>query len=107
MARTARSKFKFLPLLLLLFLPVIAFFVWFSAASQPVNPTSTTSQSVTINRGQAVESIGNTLFEKGLIRSVLAFKVQVYLLNLTNKLQSGDFFLSPRQNLKALVIALT
>lgn len=105
--RPPRFFLPVVPLLLTLFLPLIGFLIWFSAQSQPINPQADTQINLSISRGSSLDAIGEKLLDARLIRSLAAFKIQVFLSGLSDKLQAGDFMLSQRQNLKSIVNALT
>ena len=104
--RTAPIK----PLIVFLSLAAILsilFLTWFKLASRPVNPSSTQRVNFTIERGQGLDSIGQTLYRAGLIRSIPAFRIQVIVSNLATKIQAGDFAISPNLALPEVVRSLT
>lgn len=59
-----------------------------------------------IEKGTGASQIGRDLEEAGLIRSQFAFKVYIMLTGQANKLQKGEFRLSPNMNLFEVVSTL-
>jgi len=85
----------------LLFLPTIlvvfaAF--WFFQNSRPVSATEKYDYFI-IAKGASASQIGNKLEEAGLIKSALAFKVYVQFTGQANRLQTGEFRLTPSHSL--------
>lgn len=72
----------------------VGLFIWIGQSLKPVssdkNPTT-----FIIRKGEVVDQIGQNLKDKGLIRSVPAFKFTVMKNNLATKIQAGSFKLSP------------
>lgn len=68
-------------------------------------PVSSDSKTVDfmVNKGASVSQIGNNLQKAGLIRSNIAFKFFVQVTNSQNKIQAGEFQLSPNLSLSQLV----
>lgn len=56
-----------------------------------------------INKGSSVSLIGNNLEKSGLIKNSIAFKFYVQLTNSTNKIQAGEFELSPNLSLTQIL----
>lgn len=81
--------------------------VWFGLNLIPVSSTKVAGVEFAITKGQSVDQIGNNLLTAGLIRSPLAFKISVYLLRLSPKIQAGYFFLYPSQSTVAIAQGLT
>lgn len=105
-----RTKPALLSLFLLPFLAVVALvagLTWFKLESRPTERQSTTKINYSISKGQGLNSIGNSLKELGLIRSLPAFRLQVMLSNKAKKIQAGDFALTKSMNLPTIVEALT
>lgn len=88
-------------------LALAAFAIWFIAASRPVSPDTNKRINITISKGQGLNSIGNTLKEAGLIRSVRAFRIQIIISNLATKIQAGDFAIPPNLSLSQVAQSLT
>lgn len=81
-------------------------YTWFvvnqKAVSAEKNP-----QSFIIRKGEAVDSIGNNLLQKKLIRSVPIFKFIVMRDGIATKIQAGSFTLSPSMTTHEIAEALT
>ena len=72
-----------------------------------MNPTSTTSQEVTVNipTGSTASSIGTILAQNDLIRSEFIFKIYTRLNNVTN-LKAGEYELNKNMGVTQIVEAL-
>jgi len=95
------------PIITILLVAVVLPAFWFRTVSRPVSPDSNKRINFTIQKGQSLDSIGQSLKETGLIRSVPAFKIQVMLSNLSTKIQAGDFAIPPNLPLSEVAQALT
>ena len=91
--------------LTLILIPLIAL-GWFAYLISPINPNPK-KQEFTITKGQDIDLIGKNLQDAGLIRSPLAFKVIVYLNNLSSKIQAGYFSLSASDSTQDIAKSLT
>jgi len=96
-------SFGFISLILLILAGVI-FWRW---AKLPVDEKNTTPQVFVIPQGQSAKIIGQRLKTSGFIKSQLAFNLLVDQQSLGNKLQAGDFRLSPSMNLSIIIDSLT
>ena len=56
-----------------------------------------------ILRGRSATQIGEKLYQEGLIKSTLAFKIYVQATGKAKKVQSGEFRLSPSLSLSGVV----
>lgn len=90
--------------LTLLFLIGIVFWRW---SNSPVDINNTTPQVFVVPQGQSAKIIGQRLKTNGFIKSQLAFNLLVDQQSLGNKLQAGDFRLSPSMDLSAIIDSLT
>jgi len=100
------KKIIFLLTLFIFFLP-FGFLFWWQEQTQPLDSIKKETQLFIIPKGWGVEKIGNHLKQEGLIRDVLVFKLMVYKEGVAQKLQAGDFKLSPSMNLFEIVQSLT
>lgn len=99
---------KLFTLLLFLFgASVLLFTLWFSNVSKPINPQNSAKVEFIIEQGESLDKIGNRLQSAGLIRSLSAFKLMVWRLNLSQKIQAGYVYLSSSQSLENIIISLT
>ncbi len=81
-------------------------FLWFQSQMKPVSSDATVSDFV-ITKGKTAEQVGQELYEKGFIRSPLAFKMYVQFTNKTQKIQAGQFRLSHSASLTQIIDALS
>lgn len=93
--------FPFLGLLVLLGIGVFM-------AKDIVKPVSDDSgtKDFLITKGSSVAKIGSDLEKAGLIRNAIVFKFYVQLTNKQNKIQAGEFSLSPSLSLTEIVTEL-
>lgn len=61
----------------------------------PVDPTDDTQVTFRIKSGEYVSTISNNLVEQGLLRNKGVFRMLVMFQGVTNKIQYGDYLLSP------------
>lgn len=59
--------------------------------SKPVNSASKDITYVSIKSGMTADTIGNLLYEQGLIKNVLAFRIVSKIHGLDSKLKAGDY----------------
>lgn len=92
------KKFKIYFLFFFAFLLVTlgSGFLWWQWSILPLtNNQSATTNIFVIKKGEGFFQIANNLKKEGLIRSPLAFKILVFYQGLGNKIQAGNFRLSP------------
>lgn len=70
-------------------------FFWWSWAKQAVSLQESEKKTFVILKGESTNSIAQRLYQEGLIRSPLIFKIVVYKEMLAGKIQAGSFQLSP------------
>ncbi len=87
------KKFLFIILLFILTLGVLGW--WWNNGTSPVNPTDKTHVTFTVNDGDGVKQVANNLNKQGLIKDPFIFSLQVKQLGLDNRIQAGEFRLSP------------
>ncbi len=93
--------------LIILFIFFAMAWMWWQQAISPVDKTSTTYTSFTITRGEDARTIAKNLQKEGLIRDPIAFFLYARFFGIGQKLQSGEFRLSPSQNLATIATSLT
>ena len=91
----------------ILVLSAVALYVSYQYASSPVDPSDNAAVSVVIPRGKGAIWIGNTLKEKNLIRSTLAFRFIAWRKDLLSKMQAGSYVLNKSQSLESIAQSLT
>lgn len=101
--------FKFRFVRKTLFLLALFFFLFFilvlicwTASIQPVSDSKET-QNFVIPKGLSASLIGERLKEKRLIRSSLAFKIYIQITARQEKIQAGEYKISPSWNLIRIV----
>ena len=99
-------KFLFpITTLLILFLLVIGSVVWWRENSEPVLLEDKQIRFV-IPKGRSASEIAGMLYEKGLIKSPLAFKIYVQITGVSKSIQSGEYKLSSSLSLPQIVEVL-
>ena len=104
-----KAMFKKFISLGLLFLTIILItcFTWYQWVIRPINPKIIDPQVFVIPQGQATGTIAKRLKQANLIKSDIAFKLLVDQKNYSNKLQAGDFRLTPSMDLETIIESLT
>lgn len=98
------KKFSFLIVTLLLIIGGIA--VWWIGNTSAVNPSDTKQQVFIIEKGQSIREIATNLKNNGLIKDTVAFFLLIKKDGLDNKIQAGQFYLSPSMSSQEVVKAL-
>lgn len=96
---------KFFFLLLLIFVLGMSSVYFFYEYASPVSE-SNTFQNFLIANGTSASQIGVDLQKEGLIKNQLVFKIYLKLTNQGNKLQKGEFRLSPSMSMFDIIGAL-
>ena len=90
----------------ILLLLAIGSFSWWGSNSGAVSSTEKPLRFI-IPKGRSATQTGDSLFRAGLIKSPLAFKVYVQVTGKAEKIQAGEFTLSPHLSLVEVVVRLT
>ena len=98
---------KFVRFVLLLCIAVGVFFFWWKQITLPVDLINKESYIFVIPQGMGSGDIAKKLKKADLIKNVLAFQIMITKQGISNKLQAGDFRLSPSMNLFEITEALT
>lgn len=96
---------KILFIFLFLALVLIGFYFYISNLFSPVS-NDNTSLDFLIPKGSSVAQIGNKLESANLIKSGIVFKIYVQITNSQNKIQAGEFQLSPNLTLVQILDTL-
>lgn len=91
----------------LLAIVAVSSVAWYQWATKPINSKNTNTQVFVIPQGQTTATIAKRLKQSQLIKSDIAFKILVDRKNYSQKLQAGDFYLSPSMNLATIAESLT
>ncbi|OGM21305.1 hypothetical protein A2955_04610 [Candidatus Woesebacteria bacterium RIFCSPLOWO2_01_FULL_37_19] len=97
-----RSLILIVFLVIIILVAAASVFFWWGENTRAVSNDSTT-QDFLILKGKSASQIGETLYRQKLIRSPLAFKIYVQLNGKANRIQSGEFRLSPNLSLYGVV----
>ena len=84
---------------------LIGAFWWNNNSKAVSNKEELTS--FVVPKGKSATEIGNLLFDKGYIKSPLAFKFYVQLTGKANNIQAGEYSLSPSFDMSEVVVVLT
>lgn len=80
---------------------------WWISGTQPVNTTDTSKKIFVIEKATGMREIANNLKAEGLIKDPVVFFLLVKQLKLDNKIQAGDFRLSPSMSAEQIAKELT
>lgn len=81
--------------------------LWWNNAIAPVDQSDKTERIFIITPGQGIRSIASQLKEKNLIKDPVAFLLLIKKLRIEEKIQAGDFRLSPSQGATEIAQTLT
>ncbi len=101
-----KNRLKLFILIILLCGVTLSFGAW-NWANSPADSKNTVSSMFVIAKGEGIRSIGKSLKEQGLIKSEIAFYLLVKEKSFDNKIQAGDFRLSPSLSLEQIITTLT
>jgi len=93
--------------LILLLLMFAGIFITWQSLVMPVSPKSQETQIFVVSQGWSVSQIARELKAAGLIKTPLAFQIITFKLGIRDKLQAGDFRLSPAMSLTEIAENLT
>lgn len=91
---------------LALFLSIVFLFAFFVFNLRPLESSSPTTLFV-VNQGDSLSLISSRLEKRGFIRQKYVFIAYSYYLNLSKKLQSGGFQLSPSMSVSDIIKTLS
>jgi UPF0755 protein len=100
-------KKLFLSFLIILIVITAGIFFWWKINSAPANAADKSQKIFVVEKGENIHAIGAGLEKTGLIKNATVFFLWVKWQKLDNKIQSGDFRLSPSQSLSVLTQNLT
>src|SRR3989338_9719592 len=99
------KKILFLLVLLLLFVGGVV--VWWNNGKKAVSPKDTSTKIFVVQKGQGIRAIANDLKKEKLIKDPIVFFLLVKQLGLDEKIQAGDFRLSPSMTAERIAENLT
>ncbi len=98
---------KFIILIVVILALAIFAYLWWLRAIAPVDKAITSYKTFVIARGEDIRTIAKRLQKEGLIRDPIAFFLLVRYGGFQKDIQSGDFRLSPSEDLKTIAGTLT
>ncbi len=104
--RRSRNMKKFSFVIVFLVLILAGFLAWWINGTAAVNPADKTQKAFSIKKGEGVRAVANNLKTQGLIKDPVVFYLVVRRLRIDNKIQAGDFFISPSLNATQVAKAL-
>lgn len=81
--------------------------VWWKNGTSALNPNNKKEVIFIVKKGEGIRSISNRLKKENLIKDPIVFFLLVKRLNLDNKIQAGDFRLSPSMDAEKIAENLT
>lgn len=88
-------KFLLVGFVILILIVLGASLFWWQENLKPANPVNNKTISFTVKQGESLKKISQRLEEEKIIRNKLAFSLLARKLGLQNKIQAGEFALSP------------
>lgn len=82
-------------------------YLWWNQGIKPADPTITTPVNVTVDRNESVRTIAQKLQNAGVIRSPVAFFLLTRFGGYGDKIQAGEFRLTPSMDLFTVADTLT
>jgi UPF0755 protein len=98
------KKFSFLIVIILLLVGGVA--AWWMNTIGPVNSSDTKMQSFSVKQGEGIKEIASNLKDDGLIKDTVAFFLLVKYQKLDEKIQAGEFYLSPAMDATTIAKSL-
>lgn len=98
---------KLIVVISLLTIIVFGGILWWKDGISPVNSTNKESQMFVIEKGSGLKEIANKLETAGLIKNRIIFFLYARLGKFEEKIQAGDFRLSPSMNIEEIAQNLT
>lgn len=98
------KKIAIIPLVFIAILTIGV--IWFYTNISPVS-TLNTFVNFNVQSGASAAEIGNSLYAQGLVRDPRVFKVYVQFSGISDRIQAGDYRLSPSFNLFQIVDTLS
>jgi UPF0755 protein len=93
--------------ILLLIVVILGSILWWKNGASPVDPTNKNSITFVIKKGSGLKEITNGLKDAGLIKNRIVFFLYARLNKFENKIQAGNFSLSPSMTANEIAQNLT
>lgn len=98
---------KVIVLLGIIGLILLGALLWWKNGLTPANANNRSSKIFLVQKGSNIREIANNLKKEGLIKDPVVFFLLVKQLGIDNKIQAGDFRLSPSMNAQKIAESLT
>lgn len=98
---------RFIVVLTLIIIGAIGSIVWYIQGKSAVNPSDKTQKVFVISQGENIRDIAASLKREGFIKSPLVFFFLIKQQGLDDKIQAGDFRLSPSMDALQIAQSLT
>lgn len=85
---------------------LLGIFLWWQYTLSPVNASDNSTKVFTIEKGESIPTIASNLYTQGLIRNIFTFELLLKQEGLGERIQAGDFHLSPSMNADTIAHAL-
>lgn len=99
-------KKRYISLILVIAVTVLGY-LYYKEGTLPANPTDTKTKIFVIEKGSGVNAVVKNLYREGLIRDRIAFYILIKWLGIDNRIQAGDFRLSPAMSAQEIAGMLT
>jgi len=102
-----KSRKKFSVIITIAFIAIVGIGLFFYEGTLPVDKTNRDSKIFVVEVGEGIKSIVRKLGQENLVRSRLAFYAILYQLQIQDKIQAGDYRLSPSMSSYEIAKELT
>ena len=100
------SRSSILVVLLIPFI-ILGIVLWWFVNLQPVNPSNKEKIYLVVSKGDSLAEISGQLANQGLIRDQFHFKILVFLMGISKKMQAGGYYLNPSMDERQIAVNLT
>ncbi|MBI2611814.1 endolytic transglycosylase MltG [Candidatus Gottesmanbacteria bacterium] len=100
-------KKRFIVLILFLIILFGGGYLWWTQARSPLDKNSSEYNTFVVEKGEDARSIAKKLHSQGFIRDPIAFFILARFGGYQDKIQAGDFRISPSMNLSSIMETLT
>lgn len=100
-----KKKVTFILIILILLISLAIYFVrsYYKSSLDPMTVEDSNEISIEIPSGSSINKISELLYENGLIKSKLVFKLQARSLNAASKLKAGKYELNANMDLNTII----
>lgn len=98
---------RFNAAIIIILVALVGIYLWWIIGNSPVNPGDKTTSIFVIKRAESTRDIAYSLKNKGFIKDPVVFFLLLKQMGLGNKIEAGDFKLSPSMTPKEVAQILT